>query len=301
MQLSAFGEPLMTPRMEQKLEDLERYGVKLEMVTNATLMMRESRFREQLLRNLELVTFSMDGATRQTYNSVRTGADFDEVVGNISAFCARRIEIPEAQRPRMHFNFILMRRTVAEAPRFVEMVHRWGGDEIAFNHLVAFHPSLQGECLSGHRAYANEHMRRTREVAQALGVKINIPPDFATGAGDPEPEPAATDTERSEPTPAAAELADPRARPCGPPPLKCWFLWKRVYLTPFGDVVPCCLASMPHFGTMRDKPFWDVWNNDTYQDYRRHVYTDSPVGACRTCYLVWQSPELTGDEGFRRY
>ncbi len=60
MQLSAFGEPLMTPRMEQKLDDLDRYGMKLEMVTNATLMMKESKFREKLLRCLELVTFSME-------------------------------------------------------------------------------------------------------------------------------------------------------------------------------------------------------------------------------------------------
>ena len=56
MQLSAFGEPLMTPKMEQKLDDLERYGMKLEMVSNATLMMKESRFREKLVKQLELIT-----------------------------------------------------------------------------------------------------------------------------------------------------------------------------------------------------------------------------------------------------
>ena len=170
MQLSAFGEPLVTPKMHQKLDDLERHGLKLEMVTNGTLMMRESRFREQLLRCLELVTFSMDGATRPTYNSVRTGAEFDEVVDNITKFAELRLALPEAARPRMNFNYILMRRTVAEAPKFVEMVHRWGGDEIVFNHLVTFHPSLKGESLNYCRAYANEWQDRTRAVAKALGA-----------------------------------------------------------------------------------------------------------------------------------
>ncbi|MHC5065040.1 MAG: hypothetical protein ACYTG5_13825, partial [Planctomycetota bacterium] len=53
VQFSAFGEPLMTPGMESKLDDLERTNTKLEIVTNGTLMMRESRFREKLLRTLE--------------------------------------------------------------------------------------------------------------------------------------------------------------------------------------------------------------------------------------------------------
>src|SRR5690606_35031104 len=41
VQFSAFGEPLMTPKMEQKLDDLIRTHTKLEIVTNATLMMKE--------------------------------------------------------------------------------------------------------------------------------------------------------------------------------------------------------------------------------------------------------------------
>lgn len=293
MQLSAFGEPLMTPKMDQKLADLERHGMKLEMVSNGTLMMKESKFREQLLRTLELVTFSMDGATRATYNSVRTGAEFDEVFANISNFAERRLEMPVALRPKMNFNFILMRRTVAEAPKFVEMVHRWGGDQIIFNHLVTFHPSLKGESLNYCRAYANEWQDRTREVAKALGVHISIPPNF-TDTGVPTEAPATAPTVAPQP---ASAVKSP-ARPCGPPPIKCWFLWQRVYIAPFGDVVPCCLAGMPAFGNMQKTSFFDVWNGDTYRNYRQHVFTDRPLGKCKTCYLIYPNAELAGAEGF---
>lgn len=290
MQLSAFGEPLMTPKMDQKLADLEQYGVKLEMVSNGTLMMKESKFREQMLRCLELVTFSMDGATRATYNSVRTGAEFDEVVHNISRFAERRLEMPPAARPKMNFNFILMRRTVAEAPRFVEMVHRWGGDHIVFNHLVTFHPSLKGESLNYCRAYANEWQDRTREVAQALGVSISIPPNFSDVVAPAEAPTAPTAT-------TVAPVPKP-PRPCGPPPIKCWFLWQRVYVTPFGHIVPCCLAGMPHFGSLAESSFFEIWNGQTYRDYRQHVFTDRPLGKCKTCYLIYPNAELAGAEGF---
>jgi MoaA/NifB/PqqE/SkfB family radical SAM enzyme len=306
MQLSAFGEPLMTPKMEQKLDDLERYGMKLEMVTNATLMMKESRFREKLLRCLELVTFSMDGATKATYESVRQGASYDEVVNNITRFCDRRLEMPEAQRPRMNFNYILMKRTLREAPQFVEMVHRWGGKQIVFNHLVTFHPSLVGESLNYMRAEANEWQDRTREVAKALGIELTMPPNFGDTQSPAMPAEPATPADPAQ-APAAEQPAAPAPkaapakrveRPCIPPPVKCWFLWRRVYFTPFGDVVPCCLAGMPHFGQIRDHTFWEVWNSPTYQDYRRHVFTERPLGKCRTCYLIYPNAELAGAEGF---
>ncbi|MFO1052456.1 MAG: radical SAM protein [Planctomycetota bacterium] len=293
VQFSAFGEPLMTPKMEQKLDDLIRTHTRLEIVTNGTLMMRQSRFREKLLQTLELVTFSVDGSTRETYNSIRTGADFDEVMENIRAFAAERRAMPPAQRPQMNFNFIMMKRTVAEAPRFVEIVKELGGDRIVFNHLVEFHPSLRDESLGRHRAYANEWMDRTRATAKALGVAINMPPNFTLAEA-----PAIVAT----PTPAASDAPkQPQKRPCGPPPIKCWFLWKRCYISHEGAVIPCCLAGIPSFGNMMAQGFWPVWNGPTYQTYRRKVFTSDPHGPCKTCYLIFPNPELAGEEGYEKF
>jgi radical SAM protein with 4Fe4S-binding SPASM domain len=291
VQFSAFGEPLMTPKMEQKLDDLQRTHTKLEIVTNATLMMRESRFREKLLETLELVTFSVDGSSRDTYNSIRTGADYDEVMDNIRRFAERRMEMPEAKRPRMNFNYIMMKRTVAEEPRFVEIVHELGGDEIVFNHLVEFHPTLKDESLAGCKAYANEWMDRTREVADSLGIKLNMPPNFASVDAPAAPAPVA----------ASAGTGKPAPKPCGKPPVKCWFLWQRAYVTHEGNIVPCCLAGIPHFGNMMDAGFRAVWNNDTYQTYRSKVFTDEPYGPCKTCYLIYPNPELAGAEGYEKF
>lgn len=298
MQLSAFGEPLVTPKMDQKLDDLERYGLKLEMVSNGTLMMKESRFREQLLKCLELVTFSMDGATRATYNSVRTGAEYNEVVDNITKFADLRLALPAERRPKMNFNYILMRRTVAEAPKFVEMVHRWGGDEIVFNHLVTFHPSLKGESLNYCRAYANEWQDRTREVAAALGVKISIPPNFTSTEPPKEPPPQPVAVVEEEPKPQQEPPKPAPQRACGPPPVKCWFLWRRVYIAPYGDVVPCCLAGMEAFGNLQKESFFDVWNGKKYQAYREHVFTATPLGKCKSCYFIYPNAELAGTDGF---
>ncbi len=91
------------------------------------------------------------------------------------------------------------------------------------------------------------------------------------------------------------------ARPCGPPPIKCWFLWKRVYVSPFGEIVPCCLAGVPNFGSMMDTPFRDIWNGPTYRTYREKVFTDDPFGPCKTCYLIYQSPDQVAEASFVRF
>ncbi len=279
VQFSTYGEPLLTPQMDAKLDDLERYGCKLELVTNATLI---DGFTDRLLPLLDLMTFSIDGATPATYDSIRTKASFDAVIGNITRFAERRAERPVNDRPRMNFNYILMKRTVAEAARFVELVHELGGDEVIFNHLVAVHPSMESECLVHEREYANEHMGAARETALRLGVRIQMPPDFVA--------PPTTNTE-AEP-PIAHDI-------CKSPTVKCWFLWQRVYILPDGDVTPCCITLVPRFGSMMTQSFWPVWNSETYQTYRERVFTSDPCSPCDTCYLIFRSPDEA--DAFSRY
>ena len=303
VQFSAFGEPLMTPGMEDKLDDLERTNTKLEMVSNATLMMKESRFREKLLKTLELVTFSIDGATRDTYNSVRTGAEFNEVIDNITRFAEARMAMPAEKRPKMNFNFIMMKRTVPEAPRFVELVKQLGGDHIVFNHLVAFHPSLKGESLTEHKAFANEHMDATRQAAAELGVSIALPENFQLGDDEGAGAPAVAVAEApAESAASAEEPAAPRRRSPGKPPIRCWFLWNRVYIGTKGEVVPCCVAGMPFFGNLEGQPsFRELWNGETYQTYRSRVFTENPYGGCAKCYLIYPNLEQIEEDGYLKY
>src|SRR5262245_58397073 len=79
VQLTAYGEPMMTPNIYGKIKDMEEFGVKLEMVTNATLMKGE-KLLARMARTMGLLTVSLDGATPETYNALRVGADLDEVM-----------------------------------------------------------------------------------------------------------------------------------------------------------------------------------------------------------------------------
>ncbi len=319
VQFSAFGEPLMTPGLYKKFDDLERTNTKLEIITNATLM-HDAKLRERLLDVLELITFSIDGATKETYDAVRVGADFDRVMANIEAFCARRLELPEEKRPRLEFNSIMMERTIREVPQFVELAHKLGGERVVFNHVVVFHPDLERESLQFNRETANQYITEGQRVADELGIEVVLPPLF--NLDDPAPEPktsppakseaggAETPSKRISDSGGGGALQNPRdvfaetEAPSGPgrmPRFQCMFLWKRTYIGPHGQIVPCCLAGAPSVGNMMEQTFREIWNNETYQKMRERVFTPHPYGPCKNCYLIYTSPDETDREGFLKF
>jgi radical SAM protein with 4Fe4S-binding SPASM domain len=100
------------------------------MSTNATLL-RGGRAKDLLGSGLSCLVLSVDGATAETYESLRVGAKFDETLDNISSFLDWRKNLGEG--PRIVFQLIEMEETRNEVEEFRR---RWepyleAGDEIS--------------------------------------------------------------------------------------------------------------------------------------------------------------------------
>ncbi len=273
VQLSAYGEPMMTPQIGEKLKDMERFGVRLEMVTNATLMKGEA-LCARLARIMGLLTVSIDGATARTFNAIRVGADFDEVVANVRRYNKYRMELPPERRAPLHFNTIIMGRTIRELPNFLRLAKDLGGEHVTVMHLVLFEEGLRDDMLNKDvvsKRLANDCLLKARSVAQELQLSVNFPPLFRI--------------EGEEETPLHRKE-----------PIRCWFLWQRMYIGPFGHVIPCCLSGIHANGNVAEsrRSFAQEWNNDLYREMRRRVHGKDPYGPCKTCYLVNRSPD-TGE------
>jgi len=80
------GEPLLHPR----IVDMVRYAkdkgiIDVLMDTNATLL-TEEKARGLVLAGLDKLICSVDGCTKDVYEKIRIGADFDTVLNNIKNF-----------------------------------------------------------------------------------------------------------------------------------------------------------------------------------------------------------------------
>ena len=85
MMLIGLGEPLMDPKIFDRVEFCQRHGVATLLSTNGTLLDEKAAAR-LLATPLEHVTLSFDGASKETFEHYRKGARFERVRDNFVRF-----------------------------------------------------------------------------------------------------------------------------------------------------------------------------------------------------------------------
>ncbi|MFH1178004.1 MAG: SPASM domain-containing protein, partial [Acidobacteriota bacterium] len=231
--------------------------------TNATLM-RDDGLMRKLVQKLACLVVSFDAATKQTYESIRVGANYDKVISNIKRFNRFRTELPAAQRPKLYFSYVLMHSNIGELPEFVRLAHELQADGIGCAHVVIYDPQIRHESLLFHKEAANRSFIEASSVASSVGVALSLPPLYSLGA-----------QEVSKETTSSGRI-------------ECPFLWNRSWIDWNGDVVPCCNGrpGRPYLGNVRQSSFKEIWNGKVYQAMRKGLATGEPFDFCKHCYIA---------------
>ena len=83
------GEPLLNPALFDMISYAREVGLKTRFHTNGTLL-NEEKAAKLLEAGPDLVSFSVDGFDKPSYEQIRVGADFEETVSNIIRFAEMR-------------------------------------------------------------------------------------------------------------------------------------------------------------------------------------------------------------------
>lgn len=83
--LASRGEPLLHPRLAEMLDYAAGKFLELKLNTNATKL-TERLSHAILAAGVDLLVFSADAHTKELYEEIRVGGDFDEVLSNIRLF-----------------------------------------------------------------------------------------------------------------------------------------------------------------------------------------------------------------------
>lgn len=103
--MQGLGEPLMDPMLFKRIKYLKtKSGIYVLMSTNAGLLSKE-KSSEILDSGLDCIMFSLDGASKATYEKLRTGLDYDKVVGNIRQFLQMKRKLG-LEKPYVIIQFI---------------------------------------------------------------------------------------------------------------------------------------------------------------------------------------------------
>jgi len=129
------NEPLLDPNLEDYIKFASNHGfIDIMMNTNGTLL-SEDRTRKLLDSGLTRLRFSLDAATKETYEKIRVGGKFETVMKNIEQF----LKIKESEGyelPVVGVNMVKMKTNEHEVDQFIEM---WK-DKVDFIVLQEFVP-----------------------------------------------------------------------------------------------------------------------------------------------------------------
>jgi radical SAM protein with 4Fe4S-binding SPASM domain len=257
--LQGLGEPLLYEDLfdiTNEFRDRLPAHAEIGLTTNATLLNEETATR-LLESGIDFLYFSVDAATRQTYEKIRVDADFDQVVSNI-ARCARLRGVPGPGKPRLMINCLLLEDNLQEIPDLARLVAELGVENLTLSYCS----DTQG---NGFVTPAAERLatlfEETLYVAAAAGLNLNLPPLHRT---------------KNE---------------------RCLFMDRCVILVSGDVVPCHALApgygaksSFKTFGNLHRTPVRDIWNSFEFSEFRRRVaqgdFPDDCVGCDFKAFLV---------------
>ena len=121
------GEPLLNPEIYDMLAYCKSVGVPTGLSTNATVMGRDAS-RKLIESGLDYIIFAFDGATRETFETYRKGADFDRVRENILAF----LQVKKEMKSKIFciIQMVALKENRREIPELIRMWRVEGIDEV---------------------------------------------------------------------------------------------------------------------------------------------------------------------------
>ncbi|MBK47700.1 MAG: hypothetical protein CMI94_01565 [Pelagibacteraceae bacterium] len=128
------GEPALHKGLEELIKYSKQKGILEVQINTNGIPFNEKRIEKIIKSGIDRVIFSMDGATKKTYESIRVGSSFDRLMKNIKQFYNTRKSL-KMTKPFIRIQMVKMKDNQNEVDRFVNM---WRGiaDDIRVNDVT---------------------------------------------------------------------------------------------------------------------------------------------------------------------
>jgi len=258
--LFGLGEPTLNKHLPDFIRELSSHGVEVWFNTNATLI-DDARAEELAAAGAERITVSIDGATAETYETIRRGAKFEAVIRGIRALvdAGRR-----HGRPRVNLSFVAMKSNLHEIPALVELCAELGayGVHIEPLYFQGGSPDLidhydrenLGSCNASR--FFDVAQRRADELGLQLGTRFKNVEDYDFVE--------AVKKER--------------------PDWMCSEPWSSIWVTSAGEVRTCCTNDVM-FGNLFEETIDEIWNGERFRRFREQHARHEIADGCNNCML----------------
>jgi len=133
-----WGEAFLHPRLIDMIDYAKRSHIKAILSTNGTVGNSKTEIRKLVKSRPDLVIVSVDGATQETYEKFRVGANLASVLSTIERIKEVKDEIGTPY-PIVNFRTVVNRYNEMELPRLLRMSEETGADLFSIKSLNPDH------------------------------------------------------------------------------------------------------------------------------------------------------------------
>jgi MoaA/NifB/PqqE/SkfB family radical SAM enzyme len=250
-------------------EDMFTYALgfpnlKQSIVTNGQLITEQ--LAEKLVKNNVELTFSVDGITKDVYEYIRRGANFETLIRNINLIS----ELKKQYNSNiiLNLNVAIMKSNCRQLERFIEFAKTHGFEFVCFMpihiHLKTAEDIFTNQDMEA-LTFITEISPKIEAMAKEFGIRIeNRLPRLVKESIKMN---IKIDTNKSINQKNSAKLL-------------CHIPWQQLLIDYDGTVRPDCLCKIEKSAgdLLKNDSLEEIWNNKIIQDYRKklinHDYKD---------------------------
>lgn len=253
LKVQGMGEPLLNKDLPSMLAEGTKRGAALSTFSNGMLLTNNA-IKELLKLKRVHIGFSFDGATKDSFETIRAGGDFYKVCENIKHLVLQRKSggitislwtlVTNLNKDELSDIVLLAKELGVDHITFQTRLTHWGKEEMK--------APVEKICVGlkdVERAFAE-----AKRVARRCGVRLRI---------------------------TREDLYTKKK--------KCRWPWLATYISSSGDVVPCCIlgdSDTARMGNIFETPFKEIWNNDRYLELRSKIAKHDLPRFCENCYRL---------------
>lgn len=147
---STMGEPLLYRKFINLIKLIKRHNLRINLTTNGTFpILGVEEWAKLILPIASDVKISINGALKETNESIMKGINFNKLVSNIRNFVQIRDKIRNEgiNHPTITLQATFMKRNLKELPELLRMAIKMDVDRFKGHHLWITHPELKNESL----------------------------------------------------------------------------------------------------------------------------------------------------------
>ena len=305
--LSSSAEPLLAKYLPRALELCREHDVpNFHFSTNLFAMNR--KIMEKCIEvQMPLLTVSIDGATKETFERIRPPGKWDTLMKRFDL--VREIKAASGSEfPHLSATAVLMRSNIQEIPDLIRLMATKGVTQMNFVHMAVMGGlGIEDETLMNDPKLCNDTLREMRRVAEEVGIEAMIPMEIPEKIADE----TVTDATRSADGGGSALLQSEemrevegsfdvsqylnhkidefllKAKKKENHQRACYFPWYYVHVNPDGTVFPCgSWFEFSTFGDFKTQTFNEIWAGKEFTELRRQIRNMELRDVCANCSVA---------------